>query len=73
MDKAEKELKAFAKTKSLKPGESEVLSMVISKSDLTSFDEKSKSWELEEGKYHFYVATSSRDISNDLISTISND
>lgn len=62
LDKPVKELKAFAKTKSLKPGESETLTMVVNAADLASFVEESNSWEVEAGTYKFLIGASSRDI-----------
>lgn len=38
-----KELKAFAKTKELKPGEEQTVKMTVKFTDLTSFDENSSS------------------------------
>ena len=49
------ELKAFAKTKNLKPGQSETLKMVIAKRDLASFDEANSQWKVDAGKYEFCV------------------
>lgn len=56
------ELKAFAKTRELKPGESQTLTMVIAKRDLASFDETGSQWLAEAGTYSFAVGASSRDI-----------
>ena len=57
-----KELKAFAKTKSLKPGESETVKMVVKAADLASFDEAASAWVVAEGEYQFLVAASAADI-----------
>jgi beta-glucosidase len=62
MDKPESELRAFAKTKLLKPGESETLTFVIKASDLASFDSKSSSWVAEAGKYVVKIGASSLNI-----------
>lgn len=51
MDKPAKELKAFAKTKCLEPGESETLCITIPVADLGSYNEKSASLVVEKGKY----------------------
>jgi beta-glucosidase len=56
------ELKAFAKTRELKPGESQTLTMVIAKRDLASFDVTGSQWLAEAGTYSFAVGASSRDI-----------
>ena len=62
LDKPAKELKAFAKTAELKPGESQTVSLKLSNSDLASFDEAANAWVVEEGSYKFLVGSSSRDI-----------
>ncbi|WP_126993587.1 beta-glucosidase [Thermosipho globiformans] len=60
LDKPFQELKGFYKTKMLKPGEKEKVSIKIALKDLTSFC-KDK-WVLEEGEYRMRVGASSRDI-----------
>ena len=62
LDKPAKELKAFAKTGELKPGETQTVSLKLSNSDLASFDEAANAWVVEEGSYKFLVGSSSRDI-----------
>ena len=62
LDKPVKELKAFTKTKELLPGESEIVSMVITHKDLASFDENEGAWITEEGRYTFHIGASSSDI-----------
>ncbi len=62
IDKPAQELKAFAKTALLQPGESQTLTMTIAKIDLASFNEKSSSWIADAGTYTFKVGASSRDI-----------
>ena len=61
-NKPAKELKAFAKTKNLKPGESETIKMEVKAADLASFDEAASSWVVAEGEYQFLVAASAQDI-----------
>ena len=56
------ELKAFAKTRELKPGESQTLVMTIDQRDLASFDEANSQWLAEAGVYTFAIGSSSRDI-----------
>ena len=62
MVKPEKELRAFAKTRLLAPGESETVKMVVKVSDLSSFDESSSCWQVEAGKYRALWGASSTDI-----------
>ena len=61
-NKPAKELKAFAKTKQLKPGESETLTLTVMAADLASFDEAASAWVVAEGEYQFLVAASAQDI-----------
>lgn len=56
------ELKAFAKTRELQPGESETLTMRVPVRLLASFDETDSRWLLPKGEYSFAFAASSRDI-----------
>lgn len=62
VEKPAQELKAFAKTKTLQPGESETLTMDIDKSELASFVTSQSSWVADAGTYTFKVGASSRDI-----------
>ena len=62
LEKPVQELKGFAKTRSLKPGESETLTIRIPVRLLASFDEAGNRWLLESGTYTFAVGSSSRDI-----------
>ena len=56
-EKPAKELKAFGKTKELKPGESQTLKMTLAKRDLASFDEANSQWKVDAGNYLFQVGT----------------
>lgn len=56
-EKPAKELKAFGKTRELKPGESQTLKMTIEKRDLASFDEANSQWKVDAGNYLFQVGT----------------
>lgn len=56
------ELKAFAKTKLLQPGESEMLIFNVSDYDLASFDESIQSWVSAKGKYIVKFGASIEDI-----------
>ena len=56
-EKHAKELKAFGKTRELKPGESQTLKMTLEKRDLASFDEANSQWKVDAGNYLFQVGT----------------
>jgi beta-glucosidase len=62
IEKPAQELKAFAKTRTLQPGESQTLTMNIDKADLASFNTKQSAWVADGGSYTFKVGASSRDI-----------
>jgi beta-glucosidase len=62
LEKPARELKAFAKTKLLAPGESETLTMKVSAYELASFNEKTASWETAAGEYKVLFGASSADI-----------
>lgn len=56
-EKPAKELKAFGKTRELKPGESQTLKMTLEKRDLASFEEANSQWKVDAGNYLFQVGT----------------
>lgn len=62
IDKPAKELKAFGKTKTLKPGESQTLTMTMAVRDLASFDEANSQWLAEAGTYTFAVGKNVEEI-----------
>ena len=62
IEKPAQELKGFAKTRELQPGEQQVLTMQIPVRMLASFDEGGSQWLTEAGLYTFKVGSSSRDI-----------
>lgn len=62
LDKPEQELRAFAKTRALKPGEKQTLHFTLRPEELASFDPKSKTWIAEAGAYKIRIGASSRDI-----------
>ena len=62
LPKPESELRAFAKTRLLKPGTSQTLDFELTAMDLASFDTESASWVAAAGKYTVRVGASSTDI-----------
>jgi len=62
IEKPVQELKAFAKTRELQPGEQQVLTMQIPVRMLASFDEAGSQWLTDAGQYTFGIGASSRDI-----------
>ncbi|RNC66428.1 glycoside hydrolase family 3 protein [Proteiniphilum sp. X52] len=72
LPKPSKELKAFAKTKELKAGETQTLSMKVAKADLASFDNDESAWVADSGRYTILLATSSRETKQTIELTLSN-
>ncbi len=62
LEKPTRELKAFAKTKLLAPGESQVLTMKVSAYELASFNEAASAWETAAGPYTLGFGASATDI-----------
>lgn len=56
------ELKAFAKSKMLAPGESQVVVMTFNTSDLASYHETASSWIADKGIYTAFFASSVADV-----------
>ncbi len=56
MDKPARELKGFAKTGLLTPGQSQTVEIRIPKNLLASYDEQQSGWATEKGTYSFIVA-----------------
>jgi len=59
LNKPESELKAFDKTKLLKPGEKQTISFTLNADALSSFETSSTSWIAEAGKYEVLLGNSS--------------
>ena len=62
LEKPCRELKAFAKTRELAPGESETLTMRVSRYKLASYNEATASWETASGTYKVLFGASVADI-----------
>ena len=62
IEKPAQELKAFAKTGLLKPGESQTISFTLTNRDLASFRTDLSSWVTDKGSYEIRIGASSNDI-----------
>ena len=56
------ELRAFAKTRSLKPGESQTVTMKVDNYGIASFNEANSAWEAPAGSYTVHFAASVEDV-----------
>jgi beta-glucosidase len=62
MERPDKELKDFARTRLLAPGETQTVTFDIDARELASFDTASSSWIAEAGEYKAMIGASSKDI-----------
>ena len=62
LDKPVKELKGFAKTRKLAPGESQTVEVSFAAADMSSYDESKPGWVLDPGTYNILVGASAADI-----------
>ena len=62
LEKPANELKAFAKTRVLQPGESQTLTMTVSAYDLASYNEATQAWETAAGRYTVKFGANVEDI-----------
>ena len=63
LDKPERELKGFAKTPEIAPGESCEVTIHVPAGSLASYDEQTGSWVIEPGKYVFMASKDALDCS----------
>ena len=61
LDKPERELKGFAKTPELAPGESCTVSVFVPRESLASYNESRSAWEVDSGRYTFVAARDAMD------------
>jgi len=62
LNKPEKELRNYAKTRLLQPGQSETVTMTVKTEDLASFNENASAWKTDAGVYTFLVCSSANDV-----------
>lgn len=55
LEKPVRELKAFGKTKELKPGETQVVTLNVTNYDLASYNEKATAWQAAKGNYDIQI------------------
>lgn len=65
LDKPVRELKGFAKTRLLAPGESETVEIPVSLQELASWNERKGRWETARGVYHFCFGLSADMVQTD--------
>ncbi|MEH7416205.1 beta-glucosidase [Neobacillus drentensis] len=70
LEKPAVELKAFSKTKELKPYQRQLLHFNLNAKDLASFDEEKSAWILEKGTYTVKVGASSENIKGSATFTV---
>ncbi len=68
MDKPVRELRAFAKTGRLEPGQSQSLTLHVPYADLASFSEQGSCWQVEPGTYTVMVARNAADSAPESVS-----
>ena len=61
-NKPEKELRNYAKTRLLQPGECETVTMQVKTEELASFNEKASAWKTDAGLYNFMICSSANTV-----------
>ena len=62
LNKPEKELRNYAKTRLLQPGQTETVTMTVKAEELASFNEKASAWKTDAGRYDFLICSSASDV-----------
>ena len=62
LNKPEKELRNYAKTRLLQPGQTETVTMTVTTAALASFNEKASAWKTDAGIYTFMISSSANDV-----------
>ncbi len=62
LEKPVRELKAFAKTKNLKPGESQTLTLNVTNYELASYNEKAVAWQAAKGVYSIQLCKNANEV-----------
>lgn len=66
LNKPVKELKDFAKTGLLQPGQRETVTLTVNAADLASFNEKASAWVVDAGTYDFQISSSATQVEKTL-------
>jgi beta-glucosidase len=62
LNKPEKELRNYAKTRLLGTGQTETITMTVKAEDLASFNEKASAWKTDAGVYTFLICSSANEV-----------
>ena len=73
LEKEYKRLAGFAKTRLLKPGETQTLTVEITQKQLASFNEETHTWIVEKGKYGILIGNSSDKLKLEAVLVVSDD
>ena len=73
LEKEYKRLAGFAKTRLLKPGETQTLTVEIPQKQLASFNEETHAWIVEKGKYGILIGNSSDKLKLEAVLVVSDD